>query len=241
MMFGIPNRIGTVCLMYHETTMLPHSKYSISIDLLEEHLKVIRDCGYSSFDPTRDILTDDNKVFLTFDDGHSSNLQAARILSRYGFKGTFYVIKEKSLTDSNYLSEDSIREIHSLGHTIAVHGLNHKHWTKKTDDAFIREFKETQDWIRHLTGSCANTCAAPGGVIDNRIIKVIKANFPEIKYIRTVIVGTNMKSDFLIKIAPIYTTTRAIFLKQLLSGRKFAWGQLIIVYKIKELVHLFMH
>ncbi len=60
-------------------------------------------------------------VTLTFDDGFKSNVQAAEIMNKYGFKGTAYIIPSYLETEK-YMSQFDVDYLHSLGWDISGHG-----------------------------------------------------------------------------------------------------------------------
>lgn len=65
-------------------------------------------------------------VALTFDDGTADHLAAAKMLSRRGLKGTFYVNSGR-LGGRGFLSVAALRSIAKLGHEIGGHTLTHPH------------------------------------------------------------------------------------------------------------------
>lgn len=151
-------------LMYHRIESPVTRKISVSPVKFMSQIKALKDAGIESKILGEPILGDEKKYcLLTFDDGHKSSLLAAEILKDNNYVGYFYVVKDYSLRNSNYLSEDDIRYISSLGHKIGVHGKDHKHWTSKEPSVLISELKETKEWIEMLTDEKCQTCSAVGG------------------------------------------------------------------------------
>lgn len=175
------------CLMYHQTVCGEmHGKYWVALDAFRTQMEYLSVNGYSSIDLSSEKPFAGNKgVLITFDDGHGSNLDAAKELSKRGLKGVFYILKNKTLSDAEYLSEDGIREMSEMGHVIGIHGKDHKWWTGKKPSQFIDEFRETKEWLEDLTGRNIITCSAPGGFVNARVADVITTNFPDMKYIRS--------------------------------------------------------
>ena len=135
---------------------------------------------------------------ITFDDGHKSNLEAARILAKLGLTGYFYLVKDFSLQREDYLNEEDIKEIAALGHEFGVHGKVHAPWTNIPNDRLVSELKETKEWIEKLTRKKVITCSAPGGFVDRRVIDCIRMELPELKYIRTSRYDINKYEDTII-------------------------------------------
>lgn len=171
------------CLMYHEIASPCKHKFYVTPDKFTEQIDWLLTNGYNSIDLRNAKL--DGDVLITFDDGHKSNLMAARLLKEKGLIAVFYVLKEFSLHNPNYLSEDDILEIYKMGHIIGIHGKDHGWWTKKNQDALILELEETANWIQDIIGEKPFTCSAPGGQIRNREFKIIERYLPYLKYIRS--------------------------------------------------------
>lgn len=173
-------------LMYHElSTGELKGRFWVSLDLFKRQLDYLAEHDFTV--PTLQDIGNvtGKKVLITLDDGHKSNYAAAEELSRRGMKGVFYILKNKSLGDSEYLTEEQIREIAAMGHEIGVHGKDHKFWTQKGDVQLRNEIAETKSWIEELVGRRVEACSAPGGKIDSRVIRLIKSSFPDLRFIRT--------------------------------------------------------
>lgn len=78
------------------------------------------------------------KVDISFDDGHISDIKAARLMQQYGFKGTFYntnaAIKGTIKMDPMEIS----REILKRGHELGGHTISHPHDIKLLDDEKLK-------------------------------------------------------------------------------------------------------
>lgn len=165
------------CLMYHQTTSPPRNKYYVPIDTFRKQVQLIEELHIGSVEPG----STSEGVLLTFDDGHNSNLEAARILKEHDLVGYFFIVKDFSLHDPEYLTEAQISQIAAMGHGIAVHGLDHGWWTRKSDEQLVSELTETRLWLEKLTGKPVDTCAPPGGVIDKRVLACIEKRMPEFR------------------------------------------------------------
>lgn len=225
------------CLMYHETTSPAKTKYYVPIEQFRKQMEMLKELGVSSLS-LEDQLFGDQKVLLTFDDGHKSNYQAAQIMASLGLKGYFYVVKDFSMTNPDYLSEDEIFQMSQMGHSIAIHGKNHKWWIRKSDQQLIDELAETKEWIEGITQKKVVTCAAPGGFIDKRVEECILKNFPDIKSIRTVRVGMNSAkmTSPLINIAPMHTATSLQMFKWCVSCDPLFFSYLQSIYHSKSIL-----
>lgn len=224
-------------LMYHELSngelkgrfWVSFDEFRRQLDYLDEHdfaAPTLQDIGNVT----------GKKVLITLDDGHKSNFAAAEEMAKRGQKGVFYILKDKSLGDSEYLKEEQIREIAAMGHEIGIHGKNHKFWTAKSDGLLRDEIAETKDWLEALVGKQVTTCSAPGGKIDARVVRLITSRFPDMRYIRTSRETYNtddMKSCLLNCVAIRADTSMREFSK-IIHVDEFTYFKLLAVYRAKE-------
>ncbi len=99
-------------------------------------------------------------VYLTFDDGPSSNTdEILDILDEYGVKATFFVCGKP---DARY--SDAYKRIVDDGHTLGMHSYSHKYSEIYSS---VESFKEDTDNIRiflyNTTGVWSNYYRFPGG------------------------------------------------------------------------------
>ena len=89
------------------------------------------------------------KVYLTFDDGPSSNTAAILdILDKYGVKATFFVIGKED-EESQALYKRIVEE----GHTLGMHSYSHQYSTIYSSlDSFEDDFYHLQSYLDELTG-----------------------------------------------------------------------------------------
>ena len=224
--------------MYHQTTSPALTKYYVPLDNFREQISLLMKLNIKSVSLEDHYFKSDKypPFLITFDDGHKSNLEAAKILADHGLKGYFYVVKDFSLNNPEYLNEKDLETISALGHTIAVHGKDHEWWTLKTNQQLIDELTETKNWIEDITQKEIITCAAPGGVINKRIIACIQESMPEYKYIRTVQVGINTRNDLLINIVPMHTSTNQYMFRQSVTCNRLYYRYLLTIYFTKAIL-----
>ena len=100
------------------------------------------------------------KVYLTFDDGPSSNTgRILDILNSYGVKGTFFVVGRLSDTTT-----PMYKRIVNEGHTIAMHSYTHKYdEIYASKEAFIYDLDRIQSLIYEQTGVLSKIYRFPGG------------------------------------------------------------------------------
>ncbi|MBD5519664.1 MAG: polysaccharide deacetylase [Lachnospiraceae bacterium] len=100
------------------------------------------------------------KVYLTFDDGPSSNTgRILDILAEYNVKATFFVIgKEEEEYQSLY------KRIVDEGHTLGMHSYSHKYnEIYQSVDSYAQDMSKLQEFLYDTTGVWCRVCRFPGG------------------------------------------------------------------------------
>lgn len=103
---------------------------------------------------------DVHKVYLTFDDGPSSNTEKILdILKQYNVKATFFVIGKED-EESKTLYQRIVDE----GHTLGMHSYSHKYSViYNSMDAFENDFSQIQNYLYEVTGQECLYYRFPGG------------------------------------------------------------------------------
>lgn len=190
--------------MYHHIEVPASTKFSVSPDCFRSQMVALKRLGIRSWLPGGNAASSpDIPCFITFDDGHKSNLYAAELMRNMGLKGCFYVVKDFALHDPAYMNEAEIKAVSDMGHMIGVHGKVHEWWTKFDDRTLAADLLETKSWLEDLTGKAVVTCAAVGGKINARVIRCIRESIPDMPFIRTIRFGTNRDGDTLLNTVAI--------------------------------------
>lgn len=100
------------------------------------------------------------KVYLTFDDGPSSNTDAILdILKEYDVKATFFVLGKE-----NEIYVPMYQRIVAEGHTLGMHSFSHEYDLIYEDiDAFRTDLHRIQDFLYDITGVVSEVYRFPGG------------------------------------------------------------------------------
>lgn len=98
------------------------------------------------------------RVYLTFDDGPSSNTdRILDILERYGVKATFFVVGKE-----NY--NEQYKRIVEEGHTLAMHSYSHVYADiYRSVDSYSQDLLKLHAYLYELTGVDTNIVRFPGG------------------------------------------------------------------------------
>lgn len=108
------------------------------------------------------------KVYLTFDDGPSSNTgRILDILAEYNVKATFFVVgKEEEKYQPLY------NRIVDEGHTLAMHSYSHKYYEiYQSKESYVEDLTKLQEFLYDTTGVWCRYCRFPGGS-SNTVSKV---------------------------------------------------------------------
>ncbi len=100
------------------------------------------------------------KVYLTFDDGPSSNTgEILDILAEYDVKATFFVVgKEEEKYQPLY------KRIVEEGHTLAMHSYSHKYnEIYQSRESYVEDLTKLQEFLYDTTGVWCRYCRFPGG------------------------------------------------------------------------------
>lgn len=231
-------------LMYHETESKRTNKFSVELPQFVAQMKrLVGECISSYELGSNNLISNRHFCLLTFDDGHASNLQAAEVLAELGLKGYFFLIKDYSLERKEYLKENEIKEIASMGHYLGVHGKNHDQWPKIEEKKLICDLRETKDWIEQLSGRKVDACSAPGGNINKNTIALLRKEIPELTYIRTSRYGVNRTEDNVIKSVGVRGDYSIDKVLKLAKNDYWTMKKLMAYYyakeSIKPIYHLF--
>ena len=101
-----------------------------------------------------------HKVYLTFDDGPSSNTdRILDILSDYDVKATFFVVGREE-EEYRALYQRIVEE----GHTLAMHSYSHKYnEIYQSVESYSADLKKLQEFLYDITGVWCRYCRFPGG------------------------------------------------------------------------------
>lgn len=148
-----------------------HAGNSISYDMMDTENEADYDEMESAINPTANIMSaanrdnlaspgDQLKVYLTFDDGPSSNTsKILEILAKNNIKATFFVTGKE---DDE--SKELYKRIVAEGHTLGMHCYTHKYSEIYASlDSFENDFSKIQNLLYDVTGEECIYYRFPGG------------------------------------------------------------------------------
>lgn len=114
-------------------------------------------------DPLGPAVQDDGTMYLTFDDGPSSNTPLLlTVLRNKDVKATFFVVGGSSEKQRQWM-----RDIVSEGHTLGMHSYTHQyHEIYASVEAFLDDFYKQFTAIKEATGQAPTIFRFPGGSVN---------------------------------------------------------------------------
>ncbi|MCD6367943.1 MAG: ATP-grasp domain-containing protein [Candidatus Aenigmarchaeota archaeon] len=159
-------------LMYHNfyETKSNGDHRSISLKRFEQHLKYLKKKSYETLTVSEKKFNSEKPIYLTFDDGYASQYNAFKLLKKYGFKGSFFVISENIGRDG-YLNKDQLKEMSKGGMEIGSHTKTHTNLTNISHNERISELTESKKDIERSIGKEVHSISIPGGNYNTSVIK----------------------------------------------------------------------
>lgn len=158
-------------LMYHATPLNeaevgsadPH--YSVALGVYEQHLDLMQTLGYTARAVERveaSILKGERPIGMTFDDGHVTNIHAAKALARRGWCGTFFV-NPGTVGTADYLSWSQLRDMADMGMSIQSHAQHHRYQDELSRADQWADLSQSKSEIEQHLGHPVTVYAPPGG------------------------------------------------------------------------------
>ena len=113
-------------------------------------------------------------VVITFDDGYRDNLKAVKILERFNFPATIFLIVNR-IDKEGYLTQEDIKEI--LKNTkveIGSHTFSHKYLPSLGRKELEKEIRLSKERLEELFGVKIDTISYPVGGFNKEVLKIVK-------------------------------------------------------------------
>lgn len=109
-------------------------------------------------------VREQNTVYMTFDDGPSSNTYSIlKYLRDLDVKATFFVVPDRSEECAA-----ALRAIANEGHAIGIHSASHDYnKIYSSVEAYLEDFYEAWDIVREVTGKATPLFRFPGGSLND--------------------------------------------------------------------------
>ena len=161
-------------LMYHAIPAAPgpqvgaDAHYSVSLETFSRHLDRMAQQGLGArsvqsllaMKPAARMQA--RAVGVTFDDGHVTNLEAARLLHRHGASADFF-INPSTVGTAGFLDWDQLAQMQAWGMSIQSHGMRHRFLDDLSPAEVEDELRESKAEIEVRLGSRVHVYAPAGG------------------------------------------------------------------------------
>jgi peptidoglycan/xylan/chitin deacetylase (PgdA/CDA1 family) len=187
---GVYRQVHVPILMYHHIADPPFNAdefrrdLSVSPDLFYQQLRYLKEQGYQTIGLndlalhlTRGKPLPQKPIIITFDDGYADNYtHAFRLLKRFGFTGTFFLITEPiDKNDPAYMSWTNVEEMHAAGMEFAPHSYNHPDMTNRGYQFIVFQILAPSEAIQARTGVKCRFFAYPSGRYDQFVVDVLRS------------------------------------------------------------------
>ena len=113
-------------------------------------------------------------VTTSWDDGHKLDLKLAKLLKKYGIKGTFYISpKNREFREEDLLSDDEIIKL-NRDFEIGAHTMTHPRLTKIREREAFNEIIESKKYLENLIKKKVKCFCYPGGKYNNKVKELVK-------------------------------------------------------------------
>ena len=167
-------------LFYHDVDNgAPYTDMSTSINLVEEHIDMIRKSGYEI---VSHITERENQVMICFDDGFRGIWDNREFFVQRGIFPTIFVAVDL-IGQKGYLSVDEIKELMTYGFIFESHSWSHTNLTKFTTEELQRELKGAKDELERILGVNMSAVCFPQGYYSDEVIRLSKEAEYSLMYI----------------------------------------------------------
>ena len=172
----------TVMVLNYHKVVDEHMSLSVPLADFEQHMKWLKEYGYTSITPEElyEFIVNGSElpekpVLITFDDGYKDNYtNAYPIMKKYGFKGTIFVVTGFLGVYDNYMTWEQAKELADNGFSIESHTYSHKSMTEASDEEISKELTKSRDTIRNKLGIDADFMAYPTGTYNLHIAELVQ-------------------------------------------------------------------
>jgi peptidoglycan-N-acetylglucosamine deacetylase len=113
-------------------------------------------------------------ITTSWDDGHKLDFKLAKLLKKYGIRGTFYISpKNREFRKEDLLSEEEIKKLND-DFEIGAHTMTHPRLTKINENEAIKEINDSKKYLENIVKEEVRCFCYPGGKYNEKIMKLVK-------------------------------------------------------------------
>jgi peptidoglycan/xylan/chitin deacetylase (PgdA/CDA1 family) len=121
-----------------------------------------------------DVLAEDPRVRISFDDGNASDLRLGLpALVERGMGATFFVLAGR-LNRPGSLSTEDVQALAEAGMAVGTHGMDHRPWRGLDAGNRRRELEEARRVLAELVGKPVTEAALPLGRYDRELLGFLR-------------------------------------------------------------------
>lgn len=139
--------------------------YALDQELFDRHMRSLTDAGVALPTSWAALKPPPNSgaVWITFDDGHQSNIELALpVLLKYGLKAIFFITTDWIGHDV-FMDEEQIKRLHQAGMLIGSHGCSHRFFSEMDETDARRELTESKSRLEAILQKPVLGISLPGG------------------------------------------------------------------------------
>jgi peptidoglycan/xylan/chitin deacetylase (PgdA/CDA1 family) len=168
------------CLVYHAIgDGRAARRYVVSEERLRSQLQFLKSQSYAveGFEQLESRLRSrnplpDRYIVFTIDDGETSALRVADLLSEFGYRATFFLTRDRSVKVPGYVRGPEIRELRKRGFSLGTHGTTHRGLSLMREGDCVVELKESKRWLEDVLGENVVYMSLPGGYGNRRTMEL---------------------------------------------------------------------
>jgi len=183
----ILNRTQVPILCYHQIRDWSASDskrakdYIVPVNNFREQIKLLADNGYHTISPDqlynyllKGASLPSKPVMITFDDSREEQYSVAdKELSKYGFKGVYFIMTV-SLNRPGYMTREDVKQLADEGNTIGSHTWNHSNVKNYLAPDWVRQVDKPSQELARITRKPVNYFAYPFGLWNKQAVEQIK-------------------------------------------------------------------
>jgi peptidoglycan/xylan/chitin deacetylase (PgdA/CDA1 family) len=147
------------------------AEHAVSLEQFRKQLDLLVAEGWKAIlpEPLMQSSLPPKSVVITFDDGHSSDVIAARELNQRGLPAAFFITWSR-LGCSSFLSRNQVAELEDRGFEIGSHGWSHVPLAQLRPAELNRHLSFSKQRLEALLGKPVNALAAPFGSYNEKVV-----------------------------------------------------------------------
>jgi peptidoglycan/xylan/chitin deacetylase (PgdA/CDA1 family) len=183
----ILNRPQVPILCYHQIRDWSASDskrakdYIVPVNNFRDQIKFLADNGYHSISPDQlykyllnGTPLPSKPIMITFDDTREEQYSIAdKELSKYGFKGVYFVMTV-SLNKPGYMTKEQVKQLSDEGNTVGSHTWDHSNVKNYVAADWVKQIDKPSKQLEEITGKPIQYFAYPFGLWNKEAVEQIK-------------------------------------------------------------------